>query len=78
VGHLEYLRGQGGGRGEWIEQQKKFEAELARQAEIGKARAEFLRDLVDPVWQFQLLALQVSYDSQSDERFQAALARIRP
>jgi hypothetical protein len=57
-----------------FEQQKKFEAELARQAEIGKARAQFLRDLVDPVWQFQLLALQVSYDSQSDERFQAALA----
>lgn len=58
----------------WFEQQKKFEAELARQAEIVKARAQFLRDLVDPVWQFQLLALQVSYDSHSEERFQAALA----
>ena len=57
-----------------FEQQKKFEAELARQAEIGSARAQFLRDLVDPVWQFQLLALQVSYDSHSAERFQAALA----
>ena len=57
-----------------FEQQKKFEAELAMQAEIGKSRAQFLRDLVDPVWQFQLLALQVSYDSQSAERFQAALA----
>lgn len=58
-----------------FEQQKAFEAELARQAEIGKARAHFLRDLVDPVWQFQLLALQVSYDSHSEERFQAALAQ---
>jgi hypothetical protein len=57
-----------------FEQQKTFEAELARQAEIGKARAQFLRDLVDPVWQFQLLALQVSYDNQSGERFEAALA----
>lgn len=57
-----------------FEQQKTFEAELARQAEIGSARAQFLRDLVDPVWQFQLLALQVSYDSHSAERFQAALA----
>ena len=55
-----------------FEQQKKFEAELARQAEIGSARAQC--DLVDPVWQFQLLALQVSYDSHSAERFQAALA----
>ncbi len=57
----------------WFKQQKKFEAELARQAEIVKARAQFLRDLVDPVWQFQLLALQVTYDSHSEERFQAAL-----
>lgn len=57
----------------WFKQQKKFEAELARQAEIVKARAQFLRDFVDPVWQFQLLALQVSYDAHSEERFQAAL-----
>jgi len=34
-----------------FEQQKKFEAELARQAEIAKARAQFRRDLVAPVWQ---------------------------
>lgn len=58
----------------WFKQQKKFEAELARQAEIVKARAQFLRDLVDPVWQFQLLALQVSYDVHSEEKFQAAVA----
>jgi hypothetical protein len=57
-----------------FEQQKTFEAELARQAEIVKARARFLRDLVDPVWQFQLLALQVSYDASSGEKFEAALA----
>jgi hypothetical protein len=57
-----------------FKQQKVFEAELARQAEVVKARAQFLHDLVDPVWQFQLLALQVSYDSNSDEKFQAALA----
>ena len=57
-----------------FEQQKIFEAELARQAELVKARAQFLRDLVDPVWQFQLLALQISYDSNSKERYEAALA----
>ncbi len=56
-------------------QQKKFEAELARQSEIVKARAQFLRDFVDPVWQFQLLALQVSYDSHEPEKFEAALAK---
>src|SRR5688572_27612964 len=56
-----------------FEQQKKFEAGLARQSEIVKARAQLLRDFVDPVWQFQLLALQVSYDSHSPERFRAAL-----
>ena len=43
-----------------FEQQKIFEAGLAREAELVKARAQFLRDLVDPVWQFQLLALQIS------------------
>jgi hypothetical protein len=57
-----------------FEQQKMFEAELARQAELVKARAQFLRDLVDPVWQFQLLALQVSYDTDTKEKHQAALA----
>ncbi|MGH7769325.1 MAG: hypothetical protein ACREQP_17915 [Candidatus Binatia bacterium] len=58
-----------------FEQQKIFEADLARQAEIVKARAQFLRDLVDPIWQFQLLALQISYDSYSEEKFQGALAK---
>ena len=57
-----------------FEQEKIFEADLARQSEIVKARAQFLRDFVDPVWQFQLLALQISYDSISQERFDAALA----
>jgi hypothetical protein len=57
-----------------FEQQKIFEAGLAREAELVKARAQFLRDLVDPVWQFQLLALQISYDSPSEEKYQAALA----
>jgi hypothetical protein len=33
-----------------------------------------LRDLVDPVRQLQLLALQISYDSHSEEKYQAALA----
>ena len=56
-----------------FEQQKKFESELARQAELVRARAQFLRDLADPVWQFQLLALQVSYDSRSKEKYKAAL-----
>jgi hypothetical protein len=57
-----------------FEQQKIFEAGLAREAELVKTRAQFLRDLVDPVWQFQLLALQISYDSHSEEKYQAALA----
>ena len=57
-----------------FEQQKRFEAELARQGELVKARAQFLRDLADPVWHFQLLALQVSYDSESPEKLQSALA----
>ena len=56
-----------------FEQQKRFEAELARQGELVKARAQFLRDLADPVWNFQLLALQVSYDSESPEKLQSAL-----
>jgi len=58
-----------------FKQQKRFEAELARQSEIVKARGQFLRDFVDPVWQFQLLALQVSYDSHSPEKYEAALAK---
>ena len=33
-----------------------------------------MRDLVDPVRQLQLLALQISYDSHSEEKYQAALA----
>jgi len=57
-----------------FEQQKRFEAELARQGELVKARAQFLRDLADPVWHFQLLALQVSYDSESPEKLQSSLA----
>jgi len=57
-----------------FEQEKIFEADLARQAEIVKARADFLRDFVDPVWQFQLLALQISYDSTSKKKLEAALA----
>jgi len=57
-----------------FEQQKVFEAGLARQAELIRARGQFLQDLVDPVWQFQLLALQVSYDSSAKETFQKALA----
>jgi hypothetical protein len=44
-------------------QQKVFEAEISRQAEIVKSRAQFLKELAEPVWQFQLLALQVSYDT---------------
>jgi len=56
-----------------FEQQKRFEAELARQGELVKARAQLLRDLADPVWNFQLLALQVSYDSESPEKLQSAL-----
>ena len=55
-----------------FKQQKIFEADLARQAEIVKARAQFLRDLVDPVWQFQLLALQISYDAPTKEKLEAA------
>lgn len=57
-----------------FEQEKIFEADLARQSEIVKARAQFLRDFVDPVWQFQLLALQISYDSFSKDKFETALA----
>jgi hypothetical protein len=56
-----------------FEQQERFEAELARQGELVKARAQFLRDLADPVWHFQLLALQVSYDGESPEKLQSAL-----
>ena len=57
-----------------FEQQKIFEAGLAREAELVRREAQFLRDLVNPVWQFQLLALQISYDSHSEEKYQAALA----
>jgi hypothetical protein len=57
-----------------FKQQKIFEAELARQGELAKAQAQLLRDLADPVWQFQLLALQVSYDANSKEKYEAALA----
>ncbi len=56
-----------------FQQQKIFEAEVARQAEIMQARAQFLRDLANPIWQYQLLALQVSYDTNSEEAFSKAL-----
>jgi len=55
-------------------QQKTFEAEVARQAEIVRARVQFLRDFVDPVWQFQLLALQVTFDIDSEEKLKAVYA----
>lgn len=72
----------------WFRQQKRFEADIAREAEIVRARAQFLKDIVDPVWQFQLLALQVSYDVLTkkentkafqtyDEQSWQHLARIR-
>ena len=54
-------------------QQKVFEANIARQAELIKARTQFLRDIVDPLWQFQLLALQVSYYAHTEEKYAAAV-----
>ena len=54
-------------------QQKIFEANIARQAELMKFRAQFLREIIDPLWQFQLLALQVSYDVGSEDKFSAAV-----
>jgi len=47
----------------WFREQKTFEAEVSRQAEIVKARAAFLKDLSEPVWQFQLLALQIVHNA---------------
>jgi ABC-type Fe3+ transport system substrate-binding protein len=56
-----------------FKQEKLFEADLSRQEEIVKARSKFLQDLADPLWQFQLLALQVSYyHDSSDTKFQTA------
>lgn len=57
----------------WFREQKIFEADVARQGEIVRARAQFLKDLVDPVWQFQLLALQVSYDTLMKKQSTEAL-----
>lgn len=57
----------------WFRQQKIFEADVARQAEIVRVRAQFLKDIVDPVWQFQLLALQVSYEKLTKKESTEAL-----
>ena len=50
-----------------FKQEKEFEAELTKQARIMEARDRFLRELADPLWQYQLLALQVSYHALNDE-----------
>lgn len=58
-----------------FEQQTLFEVNLARQAELVEARAQFLKELVEPLWQFQLLALQVSYDASDSEKLAESLER---
>jgi hypothetical protein len=58
-----------------FEQQTLFEVNLARQSELVQARAQFLKELVDPLRQFQLLALQVSYDAGNKERLTASLEK---
>lgn len=58
-----------------FEQQTLFEVNLAQQAELVQARTQFLKELVDPLWQFQLLALQVSYDANDKDKLAAAIEK---
>jgi hypothetical protein len=58
-----------------FEQQTLFEVNLARQSELIQARAQFLKELVDPLWQYQLLALQVSFDAEDADKLAASLER---
>jgi hypothetical protein len=58
-----------------FQQQTLFEVNLQRQTELVQARAQFLKELVEPLWQFQLLALQVSYDANDKEKLAASLER---
>jgi len=55
-------------------QQKLFEAELARQGKVIEAQVQFLESLAQLVWDFQLLALSVSYYKTlpDEKRFQLA------
>ena len=59
-----------------FEQQKRFEATVARQAEILKTQSNFLREFAEYVWEFQLSALQVSYYRGSSEKlFKEAVSK---
>lgn len=44
-----------------LQEQKEFEAELARQSKVIEAQAQLLENLIQQLWEFQLLALAVSY-----------------
>jgi hypothetical protein len=56
-------------------EQKAFEAELARQSKVIEAQIQVLGSLAKQCWEFQLLALTVSYYklNGSEERYHEAL-----
>jgi hypothetical protein len=60
-------------QGNLFEQQTLFEVNLDQQAELVSARAQFLKELVEPLWQYQLLALKVTYDAGDEEKLAASL-----
>jgi hypothetical protein len=59
-----------------LQQQKLFEAEIARQGKIIDAQVQLLENLVRMLWEFQLFALAVSYYKFHGEagKYDAALA----
>lgn len=48
-------------------QQKRFEADLARQAKVIESQVKLLEDLAQLLWQYEFLALKVSYYKGDDE-----------
>jgi len=57
-----------------FKEQKLFEAKVARQSEIIKAQTQFISIFSELVWQFQLLAIQISYDAlESEEAYESAI-----
>jgi hypothetical protein len=56
-------------------EQKEFEADLARQSKVLEAQAQLLESLAKQLWEFQLLAVSVSYYKyhQDETNYEVAL-----
>jgi len=59
-----------------LRQQKLFEADLARQGKVIEAQVELLENMAQMLWDFKLLALEVSYYKtygQDQTKYKASL-----